>query len=145
MISSKVISKCHLRICSRFLVIIYRFFQSRKRYLIRRKWMFMKQPQKFSFLFNMFVLNGELKILSQSRREKTSGKFALTKAVSCLPTTLSYIICAQGNCFVYNVTHMIYWHILWILIVFIIFDISCFCFCWYKIACDTFCFEYLVH
>jgi len=104
----QVILKCHLRMYSRFLVIIYRFFQSRKRYLIRRKWMFMKQPQKFSFLFNMFVLNGELKILSQSRREKTSGKFALTKAVSCLPTTLSYIICAQGNCFVYNVRELNY-------------------------------------
>ena len=129
MITSKVISKCHLRMYSRFLVINYRFFQFRKRYLIRRKWMFMKQPQKFSFLFNMFVLNGELKILSQSRREKTSGKFALTKAVSCLPTTLSYIICVQGNCFVYNVTHMIHWHILWILMVFIFFDILWFCFC----------------
>ena len=69
--------------------------------------MFMKQPQKSSFLLNFFVLKGEHKILSLSEREKTSGKFALTKAVSCLQnsvtrTNLTY----KEDCFVYNVTHI---------------------------------------
>ena len=99
--------KASLRTHSLFLITFDLFFQFRKRYLKRRKWLFMKQPQKFSFLFKLFVLM-EHKIFSRSRREKTSGKFALTKAVSCLPTTLTYIIYVQGRqrclkCYSYDI------------------------------------------
>ena len=57
--------------------------------------------------------------ITHNTHGKTSGKFALTKAVSCLQNSVTHtqlIYVQRRLCFVYNdVTHMIYWHNIWIL------------------------------